>query len=65
MNKIETNNRAHALIETTNNTPDEKGRREGRTRCGRTVKGHTGACVVTLIDCAACRQSLRREGFQV
>jgi hypothetical protein len=39
--------------------------KRGKTRCGRTIEGRTGACQPIMISCGSCRRSMRADGWQV
>lgn len=67
MDKITGKNEvSHALAEPWTGTwRDGHYVKRGKTWCGRTVEGRTGACRADLIGCGSCRRSMRAHGYRV
>lgn len=55
----------HAMAERLTSTFADSILPQGKTWCGRTVRGRTGATIASGIDCERCKASMRKEGWQV
>lgn len=66
MDRIETSNGTmHTMRERIDFAADRDGNRRGVSSCGRLVKGRTGQCVATMINCRNCCRILRADGYRV
>lgn len=55
----------HAMTARVDEVPDADGKRLGKTACGRTLRGATGASIPSGVSCMQCRRALRRDGWQL
>lgn len=66
MDRIDTDGTTHAMDKLIDDrVADAKGKRRGKTACGRIVLGATGVIAPTGISCKSCKRVLRGRGWRV